>query len=73
MTVIGGLLIGLLFAWVISVGKDIGNSFAMRGKEHKITDFRKENDELQRQIHQLEIRNAKLETAANLPVDDKSL
>lgn len=73
IAVIGGLLIGLLFSWIISVGKDIGNSFTLRGKEHKITDYKKENEDLLRQIHQLEIRNAKLETAANLPLDDKSL
>ncbi len=71
--VVGALLVGLLFAWIISLVKDIGNSMAMRGKEHKITDYKKENAELLRQIHQLEITNARLETAANLPSDTKSL
>lgn len=53
--------------------KGIGTGFAMRGKEHKITDYQKENAELVRKIHQLEITNARLETAANLPSDEKSL
>ncbi len=73
MIVTGALLLGLLFAWIVSMVKDIGNSWAMRGKDHKITDYKKENAELLRQIHQLEITNARLETAANLPSDDKSL
>ncbi len=71
--VAGALLVGLLFAWIISLVKDIGNSLTLRGKEHKITDYKKENAELLRKIHQLEITNARLETAANLPSDNKSL
>ncbi|MBP6913385.1 MAG: LapA family protein [Candidatus Levybacteria bacterium] len=73
MVVIGALLVGLIFSWIVIMGKSIGTGFAMRGKEHKITDYKKENAELLRQIHQLEITNARLETAANLPSDDKSL
>lgn len=73
IVVIGALLIGLLFSWIISTVNSIGTSMKMRGKEHKITDYKKENAELLRQVHQLEITNAKLETAANLPSDEKSL
>ncbi|HMS23000.1 MAG TPA: lipopolysaccharide assembly protein LapA domain-containing protein [Candidatus Levybacteria bacterium] len=73
IVVIGSLLLGLLFSWIIIIPKNIITGFAMRGKEHKITDYKKENAELLRQIHQLEITNARLETAANLPSDTKSL
>lgn len=73
MVVIGALLLGLLFSWIVSLVNGIGTSMKMRGKENKITDYKKENAELLRQVHQLEITNAKLETAANLPLDEKSL
>lgn len=73
VVVIGALLVGLFFAWVISLVSGIGTGFTMRGKESKIKDYKKENAELMRQIHQLELTNTRLETAANLPSDDKSL
>lgn len=64
---------GLFLSWIISVVGSIGTGFTLRGKEKKIKDYKKENLELLRQIHQLEITNTRLETAANLPSDDKSL
>ena len=73
IVVVGALLVGLFLSWIISLIKGIGTGFTMRGKEGKIKDYKKENAELMRQIHQLELTNARLETAANLPSDDKSL
>lgn len=73
VVIIGALLVGLFFAWIISLIDGIGTGFTMRGKENKIKDYKKENAELLRQLHQLELTNSRLETAANLPSDDKSL
>lgn len=67
--IIGALLVGLFFAWILSMVKGIGTGFALRGKDGKIKAGNKENEELTRKIHQLEIENAKLTTAANLPVN----
>lgn len=73
LAIIGALLIGLLFAWLISMMKGIETGFMLRGKEGKIKASTRENEELTRKIHQLELENARLSTAVNLPTDDKSL
>lgn len=73
VVVVGALLIGLFFSWILSLVKSVSTGFTIRGKESKIKDYKKENAELTKQIHQLELTNARLETAANIPSDDKSL
>lgn len=45
----------------------------MRGKEHTIKDYKKENAELVRQIHQLELENVRLKAETKEVDDDKSL
>lgn len=73
IVVSGALLVGLFLSWIISLVNSIGTGFAMRGKETKIKDYRKENAELIKRIHQLEIENTRLKTETNFPADDKSL
>ncbi len=73
IVVAGALLVGLLFSWIISSIKDIATGFTIRGKENKIKDYRKENAELVKKIHQLELENARLSAKTDAPVDDKSL
>lgn len=51
--------------------KGVGTGMMLRGKESKIKDYSKENAELTRKIHQLELQNARLETAANISVEDE--
>ncbi len=65
--VIVSSLLGLFLSWILSMLKGIGTGFTLRGKEGKIKAGTKENEELTRRVHQLEIENAKLTTAANLP------
>lgn len=69
----GALLVGLFFSWIISLINKITTGLTLRGKEHKISDFKKENAELTKQIHQLELENARLKSDSSAPPDDKSL
>lgn len=71
--IIGSLLVGLLFSWLVSMVNGIFTTFTMRGKENKIKSSNKENLELSKKIHDLEIENAKLTTRLNTPSAVKSV
>lgn len=73
IVVVGGLLVGLLLSWIISLVNGIGTSFTLRGKENKIKDYGKENAELLKLNHQLELENTRLKAETSAPTDDKSL
>lgn len=73
IVVVGALLVGLFLSWIISLVNGIGTGFSMRGKESKIKDYKKENAQLTKQIHQLELENTRLKVETNSPADDKSL
>ncbi len=73
IVIVGALLVGLFFSWIISLFNDVVTGFTMRGKDSKIKDYRKENAEYLKQIHQLELENTRLKTETNAPADDKSL
>ncbi len=72
IVVVGALLVGLFLSWLVSLANDIGTSFTVRGKENKIKNFKKENEEYLKRIHQLELENTKLMSQSNSS-DDKSL
>lgn len=63
--IMGSLLIGLLFSWIVSLVNGIFTSFTMHGKDSKIKNINKEKSELTKRIQELEIENAKLETKLN--------
>lgn len=71
--VVGALLVGLFLSWIISAVNNISTGLAMRGKESKIKDYKKENADLTKRIHQLELENTKLMAETDSPPDDKSL
>ena len=73
IVVIGALLVGLLIAWVISLINDISTGFRIRGKENRIKDYKKENVELVKKLHQLELENTRLKAETDTPADDMSL
>lgn len=73
VVVAGSLLVGLLLSWIISIVNGIATSLTMRGKESKIKDYRKENADLTKRIHQLELENTRLRAETNDETDDKSL
>ena len=56
-----------------SLFNDIGTSLTLSGKENKIKDYKKENVELAKRIHQLELENTRLKAETNTADDDKSL
>lgn len=73
MAVVGALLVGLLLAWIISLVNDVSTGLTIRGKESKIKDYSKENAELLKANHQLELENTRLKAETNALDDDKSL
>ncbi len=73
IVIVGALLIGLFSSWVISFVNNIATGFTMRGKDSKIKDYKKENAQYLKQIHQLELENTRLKADTNAPLDDKSL
>lgn len=54
------LLIGLSFSWLISLFDSLSSSIKLRGKEHKIKDATKSIQDLNKQINELEMENARL-------------
>lgn len=54
------LLIGLSFFWLISLVDSLSSAIKLRGKEHKIKDANKTIQNLNKQIKELEIENARL-------------
>ena len=73
LVVVGALLVGLLFSFIISLFKDIETGFTMRGKENKIKDYKKENVQLLKENHQLELENTRLKATKNAALDDRSM
>ncbi len=71
--IVGALLIGLSFAWLVSLINGIFTGMDIRGKDNKIKDYVKENAELTKKVHQLELENTRLNAKHDTPVDDKSL
>jgi uncharacterized integral membrane protein len=69
--IIGSLLVGLLFSWLVSLVNGIFTSFTIHGKDSKIKSSNKENEELSKRIQELEIENAKLTTKLNTPRVEK--
>lgn len=45
----------------------------MRGKENRIKDYKKENAELTKEIHKLQLENTRLKAETGDSGDDKSL
>lgn len=73
IVVVGALLVGLLLSWILSLLNDIATGFTIRGKDSKIKDYSKENAELLKINHQLELENTRLKAEMDAPADDKSL
>ncbi len=73
IVVVGALLLGLFLSWIISLVNAVSTGFTMRGKETKIKDYVKENAELLKLNHQLELENARLKGETDEPEDSKSL
>lgn len=73
IVIVVAFLLGSLLSWIISLVNSIAVGFNLRGKETKIKDFGKENVELLKLNHQLELENTRLMAETDSPVDNKSL
>ncbi len=73
LVVLLSLLIGLLFAWLLHVLTSISSSLTIRGKDHALTDLKRENSELTKQVHQLELENSKLATKEETIIERNAL
>ena len=60
---IGSLLIGLIFSYLVYMVHAISNSWVLRGKAHQIKKSNDEVLELTTRVHKLEIENEKLKHA----------
>lgn len=73
IVVVGSLLVGLFLSWVISLVNTISTGLTILGNESELKGTKKENTEYLKQIHQLQLENARLTALTNVPIDDKSL
>lgn len=64
------LLVGLALSWIISMIDSIYTSMTLRGKDNVIKDTKRSNNELVKQVRQLELENAKLR--GRLEGDDRA-
>lgn len=73
IVIVGALLVGLFLGWILSLINGIATGFTIWGKESRIKDYKKENADLLKEKHQLELENTRLKAQTNEPADDKSL
>lgn len=71
--VVGSLLVGLLFSYILQIITNIANSYVLRGKKLEIKSGKNEILELTRRIHQLELENEKLKHGGPMMVDANAL
>lgn len=71
--VVGSLLVGLVFSYVLQIITNIANSYVLRGKRIEIKSGKSEILELTRRIHQLELENEKLKHGEPQVVDANAL
>lgn len=66
--IIGSLLIGLGFSYLIALNRSISTGFTIRGKDNKIKQTTSEIADLTKKIHQLELENNRLIEDKNIQV-----
>lgn len=71
--IMGSLLIGLVFSYLLQVLASISNSFVIRGKKKEIETGKMEILELTKRIHQLELENEKIKHDEPIVTDSNSL
>lgn len=58
--VVGSLLVGLLFAWIINLVSSISSSLTIHGKDKTIKEAKKTIADLTKKVHELELENTQL-------------
>lgn len=67
------LLVGLLAAFFIHLGKDLSSSLTISEGKDKISSLKKDLAEVTKKAHKLELENTKLKTEAGEPPDTDSI
>jgi hypothetical protein len=57
--VLGSVLLTLIFSWIVSLFNTISSSFLLHGRDNTVKQLKKENADLTKKLHQLEIDNAR--------------
>ncbi len=71
---IGALLLGLLIAYIISMVDAFSSILKIHGKENALKEAKKTIAQLAKQLHELELENARLNPESkSSDVDDRSL
>ena len=73
LVVLGAVLLGILVSFVIHFFNSLGSTLALHGKEGTLASARKEITDLSKEVHQLQIENARLKTQLGEAGDDNSL
>lgn len=70
--IVGSLLIGLIFSYLVYLVHAISTVFKLRGKDKEIKNNKDEVLELTKRIHQLEIENEKLKRDSDSESEDRN-
>lgn len=73
LVVLISVLIGLSLSWFISLIGEVSSLFALQDKENKLRRTKQNNVELLKQIHELQVENARLKAKTENEEDNKSL
>ncbi len=57
--VLGSVLLTLIFSWIMLLIDSISSSFALHGRDNAVKQLKKENQDLFKKVHQLEVENAR--------------
>lgn len=68
-----GVLVGIFISLIVSFLKSFVMIVSSRGKEVSLNDLKKENIELTKEVHKLELENTRLKTRLGEQEDDNSM
>ncbi|MEP7167271.1 MAG: bZIP transcription factor [Candidatus Woesebacteria bacterium] len=72
--IVGSLVTGLVFSYILYVVHDISTSLTIHGKENVIKKKKNEVVELTKRVHQLELENERLKRKSGVvPIDSNAL
>lgn len=68
LVVVLSMLLGIFVSWLLSLVSTVSSSLTIHGKDGQIRDAKKKIAELQKQVHTVEVENARLVGENNAPV-----
>jgi uncharacterized integral membrane protein len=67
LVMLGSLFAGLFIAWILYLARTVSSSLIIYGKDHAMKRAQQTTVELERQVRQLQVENARLKTAGSSP------